>query len=60
MGLNEFVAECQKVDSRLEIKKVYGVKSAVIGDKSVVVEGYNLPYQANLITNLMKECGSFE
>lgn len=60
MGLNEFVAECQKVDSRLEIKKVYGVTNAVIGDKSVVVEGYNLPYQAHLITNLMKECGSFE
>jgi hypothetical protein len=60
MGLNEFVAECQKVDSRLEIKKVYGNTAVAIGDKSVVVEGYNLPYQAHLITNLMKECGSFE
>lgn len=60
MSLDEFVAECQKVDSRIEIKKVYGNKAVAIGDKNVVVEGYNLPYQAHLITNLMKECGSFE
>jgi hypothetical protein len=59
MGLNEFVAECQKVDSRLVVKKVYGVNCAVIGDRSVCIEGYNFPYQAHLITNLMSECGSF-
>lgn len=60
MSLEEFVAECQKVDSRIEITKVYGNKAVAIGDKNVVVAGYNLPYQAHLITNLMKECGSFE
>lgn len=60
MSLEEFVAECQKVDSRIEIKKVYGNKAVAIGDKNVVVAGYHLPYQAHLITNLMEECGSFE
>lgn len=60
MGLNEFVAECQKVDSRLELKKDCGVLCAYIGEESVAVEGYHFPYQAYLITNLMKDCGSFE
>jgi len=60
MGLTEFVAECQKVDSRLELKKECGVLCAFIGDKSVAVGGYHFPYQAHLITNLMSECGSFE
>ena len=59
MSLDDFVAECQKVDSRIEIKKVYGNKAVAIGDKSVVVEGYNFPYQAHLITNFMNEQGSF-
>lgn len=60
MGLNEFVAECQKVDSRIELKKVDGNTAVVIGNNYVVVEGYNFPFQAHIITNLMKECGSFE
>lgn len=60
MGLTEFVAECQKVDSRLELKKVDGNTAVVIGNNYVVVEGYNFPFQAHIITNLMKECGSFE
>lgn len=60
MGLNEFVAECQKVDSRIELKKVDGNTAVVIGINYVVVEGYNFPFQAHIITNLMKECGSFE
>ncbi|MBR6892517.1 MAG: hypothetical protein IKN15_04710 [Bacteroidaceae bacterium] len=60
MGLTEFVAECQKVDSRIELTKVDGNKAVVIGNNYVVVEGYNFPFQAHIITNLMKECGSFE
>lgn len=60
MGLNEFVAECQKVDSRIELTKVDGNTAVVIGNNYVVVEGYNFPFQAHIITNLMKECGSFE
>ena len=60
MGLTEFVDECKKVESRLELKKECGVLCAFIGDKSVAVGGYNFPYQAHLITNLMTECGSFE
>lgn len=60
MGLTEFVAECQKVDSRIELKKVDGNTAVVIGNNYVVVEGYNFPFQAHIITNLMKECGSFE
>lgn len=60
MGLTEFVAECQKVDSRIELTKVDGNTAVVIGNNYVVVEGYNFPFQAHIITNLMKECGSFE
>ena len=60
MGLNEFVAECQKVDSRIKVQKVYGKTAVVIGNDYVVVEGYNFPYQAHLITTLMKDRGSFE
>lgn len=60
MGLNEFVAECQKVDSRIELTKVDGNTAVVIGNNYVVVEGYNFPFQAHIITNLMKECGLFE
>lgn len=59
MGLNEFVAECQKVDSRIKLQKVYGNTAVVIGNDYVVVEGYNLPKQAHLITNFMEEHGSF-
>lgn len=60
MGLTEFVAECQKVDSRIELTKVDGNTAVVIGNNYDVVEGYNFPFQAHIITNLMKECGSFE
>ena len=60
MGLDEFVAECQKVDSRIKVQKVYGHKAVVIGSDYVVVEGYNFPYQAHLITNFMDEQGSFK
>lgn len=60
MGLDEFVAECQKVDSRVKLQKVYGNTAVVIGNDYVVVEGYNFPYQAHLITTLMKDSGSFE
>lgn len=60
MGLTEFVDECKKVDNRLELKTEYGLLCAYIGDKSVAVDGYNFPYQAHLITNLMSECGSFK
>ena len=60
MGLDEFVAECQKLDSRIKVQKVYGNTAVVIGNDYVVVEGYNFPYQAHLITNLMKDSGSFE
>ena len=59
MGLTEFVNECNKVESRLELKTECGVLRAYIGEKSVAVDGYNFPYQAHLITNLMEECGSF-
>ena len=59
MGLLEFVKECMNVDSRLKLANECGVLCAYIGEKSVVVEGYNFPYQAHLITNLMEECGSF-
>ena len=60
MGLLEFVKECMNVDSRLKLANECGVLCAYIGDKSVAVEGYNFPYQAHLITNLMEECGSFK
>jgi len=60
MGLIEFVNECMKVDSRLTLTNESGVLCAYIGDKSVVLDGYNFPYQAHLITNLMAECGSFK
>ena len=60
MGLIEFVNECMNVDSRLTLTNESGVLCACIGDKSVAVDGYNFPYQANLITNLMAECGSFK
>ena len=60
MGLDEFVAECQKIDSRITLQKVYGNTAVVIGNDYVVVEGYNFPFQAHIITNLMKACGSFE
>ena len=60
MGLLEFVNECMNVDSRLKLTNECGVLCAYIGEKSVVVDGYNFPYQAHLITNLMEECGSFK
>lgn len=60
MGLIEFVDECKKVDSRLELKNESGELCAYIGEKSVAVGGYNFPCQAHLITNLMNECGSFD
>ena len=50
---------CQNVDSRIKIQKDYGNTAVVIGNDYVVVEGYNLPYQAHLITNFMNEQGSF-
>lgn len=59
MGLTEFVEECKKVESRLELRKECDVLCACIGGKSIAVEGYNFPYQAYLITILMKDCGSF-
>jgi hypothetical protein len=59
MSLDDFVAECQKVDSRIKVQKVYGNTAVVIGNDYVVVEGYNFPYQAHLITNFMNEQGSF-
>lgn len=60
MGLPEFALACKKVDSRLEIGSIDNVVCAYIGGKSVAIEGYNFPYQAFLITNLMNECGAFE
>lgn len=60
MGLYEFVDECKKVESRLVLKNECGVLCAYIGGKSVAVGGYNFPYQAYLITNLMNEVGSFD
>lgn len=59
MGLEEFVAECQKVDSRIKVQKVYDNTAVVIGNDYVEIEGYNFPYQAHLITNFMSEHGSF-
>lgn len=57
--LEQFIAECQKIDSRLQLTTAYGHMAVAIDDDTQVIAGYNFPWQAKLITGLMERNGSF-
>lgn len=59
--LVNFVDECKRIDSRLELyTSEYGhVSIRIQGKEGICLAGYNFPYQAHLITNYMKDNGCF-
>lgn len=58
--LEKFICECRKVDSRIITSESAGNIFVAIGDDEVCVSGYNMPYQAMLVTQLMSRQGSFD